>query len=200
VNQSGLRRVVIGMMTLSVAAIPVGLAAAPEKFKTTNLGSGIKIDLPRSWDLFRFPNMMGSSPALRELGAETSEWRAETPTLKLGVTYLFFFNPRGPEVSQEAIQRREETFKKSATQYLPAATEPEVTIQRFSNGTISGNFATFHAREGASFPVFAGQGFKCVTTAAAWRGMGPAIISVGSADCESDEHRIAVAAIARLHE
>jgi hypothetical protein len=185
---------------LCLAAIPVGLAAAPDKFKTTNLGSGIKIDLPKSWDLFRFPNMMGSSAALRELGAETSEWRAETPTLKLGVTYLFFFNPRGPEVSQEAIQRREETFKRSATQYLPAAIETEVTIERFANGSISGNYATFHVREGASFPVFAGQAFKCVTTATAWRGMATAIISVGSADCESDEHRIAVAAITGLHE
>lgn len=199
-NRFGMRKVAIGIVVLSIAAIPAGLAAAPEKFKTTNLGSGIKIDLPKKWDLFRFPNMMGGNPALQQMGVETSEWRAETPTLKLGVTYMFFFNPRGSDLNQEAIQRREETFKKSATQYLPAATETEVTIQRFANGSISGNYASFHAREGASFPVFAGQGFKCVTTAAAWRGMATAVISVGSADCESEEHRTAVAAIAGLHE
>ena len=177
-----------------------GSAKDADRLKSTDLGSGMKIDLPTDWRLDGMVNIATNLPDLRKLGIKAYEWRADTGTMRIGISYIMFPGSGAQREADLDGTRRKDLLVKGTEQYLPRARETAVDATVFANGSVTGAYATLHAKEGDGFPVFMGRSYKCVTVANAFRGDGLLSISVGSADCDSAEHRTAVAAIVALHE
>lgn len=164
---------------------------------TTDLGSGIKVDLPSDWQLSGMANIATRQPEFRKLGIKAYEWRVDTGTMRIAFSYMMFPGSESAEIDTDSLK---DTVRKASLQYLPAAMESAVEPTSFSKGGVIGVYATLHAKPDSMFPVFSGRAYRCVTTAVVRRGAGAISISIGSADCDSAEHRTALAAVIGLHE
>lgn len=191
------------LMTAAVMASLMPLSAAAKDglgLRTTDLGSGIKIDLPSDWKLDGMVNIATNSPEARSLGVKAYEWRADTGTMRIAISYMMFPGAGARRGTDQDGSFRKEMLVAGTEQYLPLAAETKIVPIVFANGGVSGAYVTLHAKGSNSFPVFIGRDYKCVSVATILRGDGLLTISVGSPDCDSAEHHTAVSAVAALHE
>jgi hypothetical protein len=188
-------RLLIGALGAMMAA---NALAAPNDKKIEKLADGVVIETPKKWKFQRFVNPATQMPDLKKMGIKGVDWRYDSGSMRIGITYMFM--PGAGEGREKEAKSADEKINIAMGHYLSAAIEEKPVANSIANGGVSGVYGTLNAKPDASFPVFYGRSYDCVTSALLEKGDALFIISVGSSSCKSSEHQEAVAAIAAMHD
>ena len=182
-------------MVLIILTVSTSMVVAAEKpengLKRHDLSPVVTIDLPMKWVLASFPMPIPGA----------SNYRIDTGKLRMGITG--FPTPPIPEGTVNPTLNEsfvKATVIESSSQYLEISKEKEVTPVVLSGTGYAFAYATFSSSTGEPvFPAFNARTYACVSTGMVSTTSTIYSITIGSNDCNGEEHKAALAALSTLH-
>jgi len=183
-----------GLLALILLALVTGNvngAEVAKGFKLHKLGGGAAIQFPKKWKLQNFP-----LPPQLEMPAGSGEYRVQLDDLRMAITAIVY--PDGGSI-ESTMPETVELLNKSMAQYAADSKESAVTPVEFTNGALFGAHGTLASKDGQPvFRIFQGPPYACVSTAIVRAPKATYSVSIGSGSCESESHKVALAAVAGM--
>jgi hypothetical protein len=181
----------IVLVALTVTTSLALAAEKPEKgLKRHNLSPVVTIDLPKKWGLSSFPMPIPGA----------SNYRIDTGKLRIAITG--FPTPPIPQGTENPTLKEsfvKDTVVESSSQYLGVSKEKEVTPVVLSGTGYALAYATFSSSTGEPvFPAFYARTYACVSTGMVSTTSTIYSITIGSNDCNGEEHKAALTALSSL--
>ena len=179
-----MRKLIFFAVLAAASCFTIALAQEVRKgFKRYDIGTGVKIDLPKKWVFQTYPMPLAGATNIKI----TSGY------LQMQITG--FPLPKNL-AARPAQDNSGETLNMVMEPYIPYSKEGRVEPAVIANGSLHGAYGTLSSASGEpAFPIFSDKMYSCVTTAVIRTPDTAFSISIGSESCTSKEHQAALLAL-----